>query len=649
MTGVKIDRLKGIEITDEDILWVEETMGNKFHFDSARKKVIKNMDSVDIQAFPGSGKTTILVAKLAILANKWTYDNSGICVLSHTNVAREEIEERLGNTEVGRKLLSHPHFIGTLHSFFDTYITLPWIRSKGMDINMIDTEQVLSLRWWRLPYKTRLYLERQFKNESICSYRDSVGEIDWGKNGKTKEEILDVITKTQSEGYFTFDEMLLYARQALEEWSELSNSIQQRYPIVFIDEAQDTDCFQWGLLQKAFNRDGVYSIRQGYGDSNQAIYNNLAFDDELVHFPREGALVLNESKRFDSRIAKLANTVALSSDQMEGSDNCFTHSQNMHTIFLFQKDKASQVINEFGQLVLDTFSDEDIDKYRKEGCHVIGMVHYKKEDTTDKHFPKGIYDYWESYEAKKAVKSSVHEYLIEYFRHGISEFQSGGEKATQIEWISRGLRRLINKLKKKTFISASGSAFNSLLKNLSDDYQREVRKMMNELSDVIDIATQAEWTSINIIISKMLKLYDISDFQDEKKFCKWIDVERNDMLSEDNKKKMIPNHYMYVDEKTNRFVEMEFGSIHSVKGRTHLATLVLETFLQTHNMKAILKFLCSSEPPKSVGKNHKRLKCQYVAMTRARALLCLAIPIDFVDESTQVKLRELGWNIQVIK
>lgn len=75
------------------------------------------MDSVDIQAFPGSGKTTILVAKLAILAKKWTYSNVGICVLSHTNVAREEIEERLGNTEIGRKLLSYPHFIGTEHSF----------------------------------------------------------------------------------------------------------------------------------------------------------------------------------------------------------------------------------------------------------------------------------------------------------------------------------------------------------------------------------------------------------------------------------------------------------------------------------------------------------------------------------------------------
>lgn len=99
---MEIEKLANIEITDEDILWVEEMMGGKVHFDSARVNVLKNMDSVDIQAFPGSGKTTILVAKLAILAKKWPYSNAGICVLSHTNVAREEIEERLGKPKVAQ-------------------------------------------------------------------------------------------------------------------------------------------------------------------------------------------------------------------------------------------------------------------------------------------------------------------------------------------------------------------------------------------------------------------------------------------------------------------------------------------------------------------------------------------------------------------
>ena len=110
-----MDFIDEITITDVDIDWVEGILDGNIKFDQPRRNIIKNLESIDIQAFPGSGKTTILVAKLAILAKKWTSTTSGICVLSHTNVAREEIEKRLGNTEIGAELLRYPHFIG---SFF---------------------------------------------------------------------------------------------------------------------------------------------------------------------------------------------------------------------------------------------------------------------------------------------------------------------------------------------------------------------------------------------------------------------------------------------------------------------------------------------------------------------------------------------------
>ena len=430
-----IERLANIEITDEDILWVEGMMGGSIHFDSARTEIIKNMNSVDVQAFPGSGKTTILVAKLAILAKKWPYNNAGICVLSHTNVAREEIENRLGNTEVGHKLLSYPHFIGTVHSFFDTYVALPWLKSNGYEINMIDTSLVTSLRWYDLPYKTRSYLsEKQFKNEAICEYKNGIGVIDWDKNGTTKELILSSIEKSQKQGYFTFNEMLLYAKKALDEWGEMSNAIQSRFPILFIDEAQDTDTFQWTLLNKAFNSDEIKSIRQGFGDSNQAIYGNIYLEDTTGNFPRENALVLSESQRFDSAIANLANTVALSKEQMGGTDNVFTQKEIKHTIFLFKKENAAQVIDSFGRFILDVFTDEELQAYANEGIHVIGMVHDKKEETKENQFPKGIYDYWEGYEAKKSNKRAIPQKLIEYFRNGIFEFQNTGEKSIQIHF-----------------------------------------------------------------------------------------------------------------------------------------------------------------------------------------------------------------------
>lgn len=162
-----------------------------------------------------------------------------------------------------------------------------------------------------LPYNIKKYLELQYKDEKICSYKGEVGKIDWEKNGDTKNILLKTIEKSQEKGDFTFEEMLLYAKQALNESDTISGSIQQRFPMIFIDEAQDTDSFQWELLRSAFDKDNVFSVRQGYGDSNQAIYGNVNMDEAEVYFPRENPLFLSESKRFDSRIAGLANTVAL--------------------------------------------------------------------------------------------------------------------------------------------------------------------------------------------------------------------------------------------------------------------------------------------------------------------------------------------------
>ena len=91
-------------ITDDDISWVTNVMKlpRDAFSDIPRKNAILSNQSLDVTACPGSGKTTLLVAKLAILARKWKDKKRGICVLSHTNAAREVIEERLGSTAEGK-------------------------------------------------------------------------------------------------------------------------------------------------------------------------------------------------------------------------------------------------------------------------------------------------------------------------------------------------------------------------------------------------------------------------------------------------------------------------------------------------------------------------------------------------------------------
>ena len=60
--------------------------------DDPRLEALKSYRIMDVEACPGSGKTTLLVAKLGALSRQWQDTTRGICVLSHTNVARHEIE-----------------------------------------------------------------------------------------------------------------------------------------------------------------------------------------------------------------------------------------------------------------------------------------------------------------------------------------------------------------------------------------------------------------------------------------------------------------------------------------------------------------------------------------------------------------------------
>lgn len=643
-----VAKLKDIHITNSDIAWVSSLLGDNIEFDSSREDVIKSLESVDIQAFPGSGKTTTLVAKLAILAKKWPFQNAGICVLSHTNVAREEIEDKLGNSDEGKKILSYPHFVGTLHSFFDTFIGLPFLRSAGISIKIIDTDYVKSLRWNKLSPRTKEYFMKNHQDEKLCGYCNAWKSINLKKDSNTRIELLNVISSTQKSGYFTFDEMLLWAQHVMSQNPTIAAGIQERFPLIFIDEAQDTNSLLWDLINKAFPNDGRETIRQGFGDINQAIYNYVKEDVQDSNFPRSNPLVLNESRRFDDRIAALANSVAISQDQMHGTHNSFSDRNIQHTIFLFPKNKASCVIDEFGKLILNTFSDEELIANAKLGCHVIGMVHKKNDESPEKHFPKGIYDYWPNYNHLKTSKTQIQSHLIDYFRIGTSELSCSGDMACLVNWISKGICMVINRVAESNYVmpTSNSNTFVTLEKTLPNDKKQIYRQLMLDLA-LSKFRTKEEWKSIINKVDTILNLFDLSLNSMEMNFLNWTDEAPFEYDNEKTQSKV--NNYLYQDAVTGRSVSLEFGSIHSVKGRTHLATMVLETFSRAHNIRSILNYLCGKTPKKTTKSNIGRLKCQYVAMSRATALLCLAIPVEFVDKDTQKLLANKGWTINVLK
>lgn len=105
-----------MELTEAQVksLWDNEKPVSGLHIVSAR---------------PGTGKTTTLTRYCEDVYNEWPDRYKpwqGMAILSYTNVAREELEKKIkfsGNISL---LLSGANFIGTLDSFINQYLFLPF-------------------------------------------------------------------------------------------------------------------------------------------------------------------------------------------------------------------------------------------------------------------------------------------------------------------------------------------------------------------------------------------------------------------------------------------------------------------------------------------------------------------------------------------
>lgn len=110
--------------TDEEIKIAHDILLNdKKPFDITKLNIIKENNSCYVQACPGSGKTTALLAKLVILANRMPLaEGKGICVLTHTNVAIDEIKAKLGTKS--DVLFRYPNFLERYKPFYTSMLLL---------------------------------------------------------------------------------------------------------------------------------------------------------------------------------------------------------------------------------------------------------------------------------------------------------------------------------------------------------------------------------------------------------------------------------------------------------------------------------------------------------------------------------------------
>jgi DNA helicase-2/ATP-dependent DNA helicase PcrA len=406
------------EITDNDVDWVCTLMGLG-SLDEPRRSFLKSATTIDVSACPGSGKTTLIVAKLAILAHKWPHSTKGICVLSHTNVAREEIQSRLGSTVVGQRLLGYPHFIDTIHGFVNRFLALPWLNSNDYPSPTIDNDVTTAYRRGKLCnsdyWKVQKFLQQKhsgFDQLRICK-RDLSFDIG-GRPFPAASTALsfgiakNAIEAAAKDGYFCYDEMFVWARALLEDCPNVASWLRRRFPLVMLDEMQDTSKAQGAMLHAIFARTSPGIVVQRVGDPNQAIFDDPDAElDNSDPFPDSDAarnLSIPNSYRFGPELAKLASPFAVTpigSNGLCGAGPKVTISVTSacrHTIFVFPDASTDGVLDAYGKHVLATFDDAALARHQ---ITAVGAVHQDASNISpeDQQFPKSVPHYWRGYTA----------------------------------------------------------------------------------------------------------------------------------------------------------------------------------------------------------------------------------------------------------
>ena len=622
------------QISDQDIQAVEEILlphGAQFPEDA--RNVIRCWHSTDVAACPGSGKTTVLLAKLKLLADRMPFENgAGICVLSHTNVAVNEIKNRL--SDYADKLLNYPNYIGTIQSFIDRFVTMPYLRNiAGQNVQVVDSltyaQHVLSKMQHDVKYRALNYTTknnfatgRQFTdriNHTQALHIRKDGALYIGKQirplagvrSESRKEYKELLVELlKDEGIIQYQDAYAYANAAIDKLpAEYTDCFSSRFQYVFIDEYQDCDILQRQVIDAIFDpqKCAVFKI----GDSDQAIYNS-AEDTTPDWTPQPDFLPIMTSCRFNQEIANVLCKLK------KGEKNIVTLAGETGVkpvLIVFPPERIGNVIDAFISEL------ERHELYDVNGIYkAIGAV--KREDLSG----LKIGSYWTEFDGSANKKS---EYSYWALVDEIAQYLLEGKLYKAEQSVRRLLCRVFHYIPIKH--SVSGKDYNTAtIKNTLDEKYREYyRQWIYEMSRMQEI----DRYSINQIMQQKINgLLRICNPNLNDIFAvlpKFFLEENNDTNLVD-----MPERNVLIEPIRGR--RIAFDTIHGVKGETHDATLYLETNRQgASDLKRILPYFGAGRCGSSNLYDSSR-KLAYVGMSRPKKLLCVAMQAATYEKSKGV-------------
>lgn len=239
-----------------------------------KEAVTDESKALILNAHVGSGKTTVLIAKVLYLHLKKNVEFSDMVVLTFTNKATNEIKERIKKVfpEITDEEIP---YIGTFHSvakkFLSTILPVEEIGYTN-DFTIIDPEEMLDManrlmieKRYNIKYRNKLLrrLESYKRGErfyGVMKYEDDI-DLLWDDIEKEKRE----------QNKMDFDDLIEHANRLLQE-----SDFKAKW--VIVDEFQDSDEAQFEFIKALSSDETKHFV---VGDPNQIIYTWRGSDQQI--------------------------------------------------------------------------------------------------------------------------------------------------------------------------------------------------------------------------------------------------------------------------------------------------------------------------------------------------------------------------------
>lgn len=645
------------------------------HFDEERRNFINRLESGDLMAVPGSGKTTALRAKLYCLAQNLPFDgDSGILALSHTNIAVDELKNKLRG--YCPQLFSYPNFVGTIQDFVDTFLALPYyVQKYGHKVDIIDAESYVRVceGLMRRPGAESSYLAGKMVYAN--DYRqvrfgfDENGDkiLKQGINGNKvvipisqkweREGVVDAkiarmtafLSKLKEAimkyGVLHFDDCYYLADAYIREYPEILDILRKRFAYVFVDEAQDMQKHQLAIIDKCFNCEGV--VLQRIGDPNQSIFDGFSTEN---CWESRNASVIKRSLRLTSEVASLVDHFTLDRGENGQGEALFVVEGNRTLqapikpyLVLYRYDTMNGLKEKFREIIRRSGL-QNIPE-AKNGFHIIG---WNAEKTGNRDFRR-LEDIFPEYNKKLSRPNAIPQTLSEFLHQEkhINSFDAS----------------------RKTLIDAFVMVLRLQGVRATDERQYTSSKLLGYISDK-DEGAQQRYKVELLECVKLLSsgLWEEAYAESKRLLIKWLDdfygINPNDAVGTflgDAFVAQIP-----IDngpEHEDGDIPISIGTVHSVKGMTHCATMYVETSYKSKYESQYMIFQNASgrgknrvityESPlfkhdttsdKSTYLMAKRM--MYVGFSRPTHLLCYASDENCWSAELLEMMSNAGWKIE---